>query len=61
MKYFVSGNCYVSGNSGMSFWWSDIVTAEKKIETSQELRELENDIAKVNAIEKFTIVNFKEV
>ena len=45
----------------MSFWWSDIVTAEKKIETSQELRELENDIAKVNAIEKFTIVNFKEV
>ena len=41
MKYFVSGNCYVSGNSGYSFWLSDIVEVEKKIETSEELRELD--------------------
>ena len=61
MKYFVSGNCYVSGNSGYSFWLSDIVEVEKKIETSEELRELERDIQKVNLIEKFTIVNFKEI
>lgn len=60
MKYFVSGNC-LSGNSGMSFWLSDIFEVEKKIETSAELRELEKDIAKVNSIERFTIVNFKEI